>query len=280
MPKPPDTPKPAAGEPTRPVPDAGRLAEEADDFDWNDPWADPKDHVTLPMGTIPEEFAAATVQPPTRPALRRTATDSGLGVGVPGPSFGGDTDFNAMDTAESPALPESQRITLLSDPPAQLLDLSLEEPPDGDEALDLVHRQGDSVTDLGPTKEPPRAADPMSELRERYALGDFSGALTVAESLLEDDADNADVQRYAASCRDVLQQMYMARLGALDQIPVVAVPAEQLRWLTLDHRAGFLLSHVDGVSTLEEILDISGMPHLEAMRLIYELLQQKVIVFQ
>ena len=120
----------------------------------------------------------------------------------------------------------------------------------------------------------------MSELRERYALGDFSGALTIAEGILEDNKHNVDAQRYAESCRDVLRQMYAARLGPLDQVPVVAIPVEQLRWLTLDHRAGFLLSHVDGVSTLEEILDISGMPPLEAMRIIYELLQQKVIALQ
>jgi hypothetical protein len=95
--------------------------------------------------------------------------------------------------------------------------------------------------------------------------------------MLEDDRDNADIQRYAESCRDVLRQMYGARLGALTQVPVVAIPTEQLQWLTLDHRAGFLLSHVDGVSTLEEILDISGMNPLDAMRIIYDLLQQKVI---
>lgn len=285
--QPPEAPKPATGEPTRPVPDAGRLARADDELDLalapDDPWDDPG-RSTLPMGDVPTQVAAATVQP-ARPALRRHATDSGLGAGVPGPSFGGDTDFDATDehptfhalrqTASFDSRPK-ERIALLSEPPSHPLDLPLDDESAG-EALDLVGRHDDP---FALPNEPPPAADPVAELRERYALGDFSGALTVAESLLEDDPDNADVQRYAESCRDVLQQMYMARLGALDQIPIVAVPAEQLRWLTLDHRAGFLLSHVDGVSTLEEILDISGMPHLEAMRLIYELLQQKVIVFQ
>jgi hypothetical protein len=74
--------------------------------------------------------------------------------------------------------------------------------------------------------------------------------------------------------------MYVAKLGALDQVPVVAVPVEQLRWLTLDHRAGFLLSHIDGVSSLEEILDVSGMPRIVAMKIIHDLMQQKVIVLQ
>lgn len=287
--QPPEAPKPATGEPTRPVPNAGSLAHAEDEPELDlgpapdDPWAD-VERSTMPMGEIPPQVAAATVQPTRRPALRRQATDSGLGAGVPGPSFGGDTDFDATDeypasnlrqTASFDSRPK-ERIALLSEPPSHPLELPVDDDADG-EALDLVGRQTEPFALPG---EPPRATDPMADLRERYALGDFSGALTVAESLLEDDPNNADVQRYAESCRDVLQQMYLARLGALDQVPIVAVPAEQLRWLTLDHRAGFLLSHVDGVSTLEEILDISGMPHLEAMRLIYELLQQKVIVFQ
>ncbi len=29
-------------------------------------------------------------------------------------------------------------------------------------------------------------SDPLAELRERYALGDFYGALTIAEGILED----------------------------------------------------------------------------------------------
>lgn len=292
--QPPEAPKPASGDPTRPVPNAGRAASPSWDaevdlvIDIDEPHAplEPPTHTTTrPMGELEPAPAAITVQPGRRPALQRHSTDSGLGAGVPGPSFGGDTDFDTTDEHPSLALRQTtsyesrskQRIATLSEPPEMSLGFGADEGEPESEALDLVGRYAPS---LGPPDEPPRVADPLSELRERYALGDFSGALTIAESLLEDDRGNADVQRYAESCRDVLKQMYMARLGALDQIPLVAVPAEQLRWLTLDHRAGFLLSHVDGVSTLEEILDISGMPHLEAMRIIYELLQQRVILLQ
>ena len=63
-------------------------------------------------------------------------------------------------------------------------------------------------------------------------------------------------------------------------MPVVAVDRPASVGLTLDHRAGFMLSHVDGVSTFEEILDVSGMPTLEALRIIVELLEQKVIVIR
>jgi hypothetical protein len=119
-----------------------------------------------------------------------------------------------------------------------------------------------------------------AEMKDRYAMGDFTGALVIAESVLEVEQSDAEALRYAESCRKVLTQMYAARLGALDRVVSVAVPADQIRWLSLDHRAGFLLSLVDGISTLEEILDISGMTRLEALRIMYALLEQRVITIE
>jgi hypothetical protein len=117
----------------------------------------------------------------------------------------------------------------------------------------------------------------IAEMKDRYATGDFTGALIVAEGLIEANADDLDAQRYAQSCRDVLTQMYSARLGALTQRVRVAVPGDQIRWLSLDHRAGFVLSLIDGSSTVEELLDISGMNRLDALRILYTLYDQRVI---
>jgi hypothetical protein len=117
----------------------------------------------------------------------------------------------------------------------------------------------------------------LKELTDRYAMGDYSGALVVAEGVLEANPGHAEALRFAKSCREVLTAMYAARLGSLDQVVGVGVPAEQIRWLSLDHRAGFLLSLADGRSTLEEILDMSGMPRLDALRIMFSLLQERVI---
>jgi hypothetical protein len=131
---------------------------------------------------------------------------------------------------------------------------------------------------------PPRAAfkdvageSAIGEVKDLYAMGDFSGALLIAERILETNPEDLEAPRYAQSCRDVLTQMYSARLGSLDQIVAVAVPSDQIRWLTLDHRAGFLLSLIDGGITVDQILDISGMPRLDALRIMYQLLDQRVI---
>jgi hypothetical protein len=123
----------------------------------------------------------------------------------------------------------------------------------------------------------PAVADPTVEMQERFALGDYSGALVMAESMLDENPTHVEAREYAESCRSVLQQMYTARIGPLDRVPIVEVAPDQLRWLSIDHRTGFILSLVDGVSSLEMILDVSGMPPLDALRMLFELVQQRII---
>jgi hypothetical protein len=138
-----------------------------------------------------------------------------------------------------------------------------------------------SFDDDEPPPEPLHAeSTPLGDMKDRYAMGDFSGALVIAEGILESNPEDLEAPRYAQSCRDVLTQMYSARLGSLDQVVSIAVPSDQIRWLTLDHRAGFLLSLVDGGSTLDQILDISGMTRLDALRIMFQLLDQRVIALR
>jgi hypothetical protein len=146
------------------------------------------------------------------------------------------------------------------------MELSLEGSGD---ALDLVSARATPFT--------PETNDPLIDLRDRYAVGDFTGANEIAESILVEHPDNTEALRFRESCRDVLSQMYTARLGPSSGIPRLAIPPAELQWLSLDHRTGFLLSCVDGRSTIEEILDVSGMPALDALRILYTLLQQQII---
>jgi hypothetical protein len=57
----------------------------------------------------------------------------------------------------------------------------------------------------------------------------------------------------------------------------VAIQQEEIRWLSLDHRAGFLLSLIDGSLSIEELLDVCGMPRLDALRILFGLFDQRVI---
>lgn len=149
---------------------------------------------------------------------------------------------------------------------------------------DSVEANGDrtslelDLSNLGsPEPSQPKSDPELREIADRYATGDYSGALVLAEGLLEQNPKHAEAQRYAKNCRDVLTQMYAARLGPLDHLVSMAIPSEQIRWLSLDHRAGFLLSLVDGTSSVEELLDISGMARLDALRILFSLVQERVI---
>ncbi len=124
------------------------------------------------------------------------------------------------------------------------------------------------------------AIDLHPSLSDLYALDDFSGALEVAERRLAEDPNDAYAQRIASDCRQVLAQMYLTRIGRWNQRPRVVVDDEQLRWLSLDHHSGFLLSLIDGQFTLEELLDICGMSRVEALKLLAELTEKGVVAIE
>ncbi len=64
----------------------------------------------------------------------------------------------------------------------------------------------------------------------------------------------------------------------LESVPRLAVSTTELMALPLDHRAGFIASFVDGVFTVEMIVDASAMPADEALALLGDLAARGVIV--
>lgn len=110
-----------------------------------------------------------------------------------------------------------------------------------------------------------------TEMQERFALDDFTAALSIAELLVGQDAGDEDALGVASECRRRLVQLYTSRLGSLRSVPVLAVPPGEIRWLGLDHRGGFLLSQIDGVHTIEELFDVAGMEKLEVLKTLAEL---------
>jgi hypothetical protein len=121
--------------------------------------------------------------------------------------------------------------------------------------------------------------DPIGEMRERFSLGDYTGALEMAELIIAELPEDGEAAECAENCRTVLENMYAARLGPLDRVPTVIVARNQMRWLSMDHRAGFILSLIDGSSSIEMILDLCGMSKLDALRILQELVQQKIVSF-
>jgi hypothetical protein len=155
--------------------------------------------------------------------------------------------------------------------------------PGADSALDFVEGLSPVAPSVSPVPARGQAPPPVParagvrEIEECYAVGDYSRALQIAEQVLARSPDDLAARRYAQNCREVLTQMFAARIGPLDQVISVVVSPEEVQWLSLDHRAGFLLSLVDGQSTVDEILDISGMTRLDALKILHDLTEQQVV---
>ncbi len=151
-------------------------------------------------------------------------------------------------------------------------------PPGKSGALDFVDghsRESEQPAPIAfsePVKAGPKIElDPGASLSDLYAVGNFTDAMREAEARLELDPDDEDAMRYADECRRTLTTMYTARLGPAGSVLKVAARTEEMRWMSLDHRAGFMLSLIDGKSTLDDILDICGMKRLDALTILVEL---------
>jgi hypothetical protein len=54
----------------------------------------------------------------------------------------------------------------------------------------------------------------------------------------------------------------------------------EVQRLPLDPRAGFLMSMIDGASTIPDLCDLAGMPEDEVVSVLTELARHKVIAFK
>jgi hypothetical protein len=117
--------------------------------------------------------------------------------------------------------------------------------------------------------------EPTAYMLDRFAVGDYAGALDVAELILIDDPANRLANQCRNDCRAALEVEFLRDLEPLDRVPVAVARGTAME--QIDHRAGFLLSLVDGKSSLEQIVESSGMPRLDALRILQELVRRAVV---
>ncbi|MCE9575941.1 MAG: hypothetical protein K8W52_22510 [Deltaproteobacteria bacterium] len=155
----------------------------------------------------------------------------------------------------APTLPPTHALLTESDRAA---------PPD-EPADDRVRRRIGALVD--------RAAAATKEGRHRDAVIAVDLALTI-------EPDSAVAQKLVHRSRDQIMGAYTGFLGDLQARPALAVPMHEVARQPLDTRAAFLLSRVDGTLTLDELLDVSGMPRLEALRHLANLVALGILALQ
>jgi hypothetical protein len=61
---------------------------------------------------------------------------------------------------------------------------------------------------------------------------------------------------------------------------VVQMSTDELKRLPLDHRAGYLLSRIDGTMDLETLVEVASLSRQEVLRMVRDLLESGVVAFR
>jgi tetratricopeptide (TPR) repeat protein len=117
----------------------------------------------------------------------------------------------------------------------------------------------------------------MQAAKELFALGDFTGSLELIEKILQVDPDHGSARDYLRQNEATLIAMYESKLGSLGAVPRLAIKPEEVMWLNLDHRAGFLLAQIDGAVDYDALFALSGLPRLDTARILANLIADGVI---
>jgi hypothetical protein len=117
----------------------------------------------------------------------------------------------------------------------------------------------------------------MRGARELVALNDFSGALELLSKVLDKKPNDKDALQLHETCEQNLTLMYESKIGSMDARPQTAIPPDEIIWLNLDPRAGFVLAQIDGEVSFDDLYAICGLRRLDTARILCELLEQGVV---
>jgi hypothetical protein len=129
--------------------------------------------------------------------------------------------------------------------------------------------------------EADRTSQPINDLLDRVRVllgrGDLASAQELAKEVLLTEPGHGDAQALA---QDIAARLMILRVSTLE--PMNRVPRQSLGEVIgtgLNPRSMFVLSMADGSSSLEDLVDLSGMSRSDALELLAELVETGALVF-
>ena len=74
-----------------------------------------------------------------------------------------------------------------------------------------------------------------------------------------------------------IRSAYLARLGSRTHVPFARTALTASSRTNLDHWAAFVLSLIDGKASIDDVIDASALPEVEALRVLCELRERGMI---
>lgn len=106
----------------------------------------------------------------------------------------------------------------------------------------------------------------IERARTAALAGEHEVVAAAIDLALAESPDSAVAQKLVHKHRETLLDCYYRYFGALDRRPLACGDIAAVAPGSLEPRAAFLWSRIDGMMTYDELLDVSGMGRLEACR--------------
>ncbi len=120
----------------------------------------------------------------------------------------------------------------------------------------------------------------LQDAREAMGMEDLEGALELLRMSADLDPDRMEVETYVDMVRSQLVKRYRNRVGDPRSVVRLAVAADEVSRFNLSSVAGFLLSQVDGSTTVEQLLTLSGVDSFESYRALSGLLDAGIVAVE
>jgi hypothetical protein len=124
-----------------------------------------------------------------------------------------------------------------------------------------------------------RAARLIDQARALMESGALAGAVVAAEQAL-DEAERAvapGIAEVIEPARPLLAKVFSTYVGPLSEVPVLAKRLEVISPLALDDRRRAVIALIDGVRTLDQVLDAAHIHASDALRIAASLMRAGII---
>ena len=143
--------------------------------------------------------------------------------------------------------------------------------PENREARDYLQTLEDGAP--AAEKAPDLVEDALRLMRE----GHLEAALELLETVTRRESGRLDVQGYVDMLRSKLLAQYRDRVGGMEAVPALQLAGGDLLKFNLPATAGFLLSLVDGHTSVNDLISLSGLDPFETLRTLTGLLEAGIL---
>lgn len=140
--------------------------------------------------------------------------------------------------------------------------------PDNEQAKDYIISAGYSVEEEDNT---------LQKIKELINERKFEEAYDLAKPYIDVEPENTELKHYMEILNDSLNEKYNRTFKNLKAIPKMKVDLTDLLNYSLTQQDGFVISLIDGKSTIQEIIDTSGINAFDCKRILSKLMTLGII---